>query len=80
MFRWLLNVVSDKTTQDLTPGGYGNGINHESFSSFLIFSLVISFLLLVLIWGIMYSKLSKLREENEDLKKEVEKYKNSKSE
>ena len=79
MFNWLLNTISNKTTQDLTPEGYGNGINHESFTLFLIFSLI-SFLLLVLVWGIMYSKLSKLREENEDLKKEIEKLKNPKSE
>ena len=75
MFRWLLNVVSDKSSADIIPDGVGGGFDSQSFSLFLVISLVITWLLLIVIWGIMYSKIKKLKDENEELKEKITKLK-----
>lgn len=75
MFRWLLNLVGT----DNKPDAYISGIDYQEFSAFLGIALAVAILLLIIVWVIMYNKVNKLRDKNEDLKKEVEKYKNSKS-
>lgn len=80
MLNSFITILTDKTSADIKPDGVANGINYQSFSGFLGAMLGILFLLFIVVWGIMYSKVTKLREENEELTKELEKFKNTKSE